>query len=112
LVIWCSIDRLAYRPTLFWLDCYLLHWRGRYPLDGTIAAFEQLKSTSKILSWDVSNFDVPDLEDVRKVAGEGNLVYNRSSTNWKSARSKTPWPRSARSTVSPSSGLMANLNAA
>ena len=24
------------------LDCYLLHWRGRYPLEETIAAFEQL----------------------------------------------------------------------
>jgi diketogulonate reductase-like aldo/keto reductase len=59
------------------LDRYLLHWRGRYPLDDTIAAFEQLKSTGKTLSWDVSNFDVPDLEDVRKIAGEGNLVCNQ-----------------------------------
>src|SRR5213082_3350415 len=24
------------------LDCYLLHWRGRHPLEDTIAAFEQL----------------------------------------------------------------------
>src|SRR5438309_6975514 len=23
------------------LDCYLLHWRGRYPLEETIGAFEQ-----------------------------------------------------------------------
>src|SRR5438874_7139780 len=25
------------------LDCYLLHWRGSYPLSETVAAFEELK---------------------------------------------------------------------
>jgi diketogulonate reductase-like aldo/keto reductase len=40
------------------LDCYLLHWRGRHPLEDTIAAFEQLRREGKILSWGVSNFDV------------------------------------------------------
>ena len=39
------------------LDCYLLHWRGDYPLEDTFAAFEQLRSEGKILSWGVSNFD-------------------------------------------------------
>src|SRR6267378_8044179 len=42
------------------LDCYLLHWRGDYPLEDTIAAFEQLQRERKILSWGVSNFDVDD----------------------------------------------------
>src|ERR1700694_5281626 len=46
------------------LDCYLLHWRGRHPLQDTIAAFEQLRKDGKILSWGVSNFDVSDLEEV------------------------------------------------
>jgi diketogulonate reductase-like aldo/keto reductase len=59
------------------LDCYLLHWRGEYPLEDTIAAFEQLRSQGKILSWGVSNFDVPALEEVRKIAGEGCLVCNQ-----------------------------------
>src|SRR3954466_16261277 len=40
------------------LDCYLLHWRGEYPLEETIASFEQLRREGKILSWGVSNFDV------------------------------------------------------
>jgi diketogulonate reductase-like aldo/keto reductase len=53
------------------LDCYLLHWRGRHPLEDTIAAFEQLKRDGKILSWGVSNFDVGDLEDA-EAAGNGN----------------------------------------
>src|SRR5579863_7321901 len=38
------------------LDCYLLHWRGSYPLRETVAAFEQLIRDGKILSWGVSNF--------------------------------------------------------
>jgi diketogulonate reductase-like aldo/keto reductase len=60
-----------------WLDCYLLHWRGPYPLEDTIAAFEQLHSEGKILSWGVSNFDVPDLEEIWEIAGEGLLVCNQ-----------------------------------
>ena len=60
-----------------WLDCYLLHWRGPYPLEDTIAAFEQLHSEGKILSWGVSNFDVPDLEEIWEIAGEALLVCNQ-----------------------------------
>lgn len=59
------------------LDCYLLHWRGEYPLADTIEAFEQLRREGKILSWGVSNFDVPDLEDVWEIAGEGRLACNQ-----------------------------------
>ena len=29
------------------LDCYLLHWRGRHPLEETVAAFEQLRREGK-----------------------------------------------------------------
>lgn len=58
------------------LDSYLLHWRSQHPLEETIAAFEQLQHEGKILSWGVSNFDVPDLEAVQKIAGEGSLVCN------------------------------------
>ena len=39
------------------LDCYLLHWRGSYPLEDTVAAFEDLVKSGKIKSWGVSNFD-------------------------------------------------------
>jgi diketogulonate reductase-like aldo/keto reductase len=60
-----------------WLDCYLLHWRGAYPLEETIEAFDRLQSQGKILSWGVSNFDVPDLEEVWEIAGTGRLVCNQ-----------------------------------
>jgi len=59
------------------LDCYLLHWRGRYPLDETIEAFEELERGGKILSWGVSNFGVQDLEEVEAISGKGRLTCNQ-----------------------------------
>ncbi len=59
------------------LDCYLLHWRGRHPLEDTIAAFEQLQRDGKILSWGVSNFDADDLEEVAALAGPGHPACNQ-----------------------------------
>jgi diketogulonate reductase-like aldo/keto reductase len=60
-----------------YLDCYLLHWRGSYPLEETIAAFDELRSQGKIRNWGVSNFDVPDLEEVRKISGQRTLACNQ-----------------------------------
>ena len=59
------------------LDCYLLHWRGSYPLDETVAAFEQLVGAGKIRSWGVSNFDTDDLDGMLAVAGEGKIACNQ-----------------------------------
>lgn len=59
------------------LDCYLLHWRGAHPLPETIAGFEELQRQGKILSWGVSNFDVSDLEEVRRIAGRGHPACNQ-----------------------------------
>jgi diketogulonate reductase-like aldo/keto reductase len=59
------------------LDCYLLHWRGPYPLAETFAAFAALREEGKILSYGVSNFDVPDLEEAWKTAGGPEIVCNQ-----------------------------------
>jgi diketogulonate reductase-like aldo/keto reductase len=59
------------------LDCYLLHWRGGLPLEGTIAAFDSLLREGKILSWGVSNFDVKDLDEVASIAGPGHPACNQ-----------------------------------
>ncbi len=59
------------------LDCYLLHWRGEHPLEETVAAFEQLRREGKVLSWGVSNFDEPDLDEALAVAGEGRIACNQ-----------------------------------
>jgi diketogulonate reductase-like aldo/keto reductase len=72
-----ACERSLARLDTDWLDCYLLHWRGSYPLEDTIAAFDQLQVAGKIRSWGVSNFDVPDLEEALEIAGEGGLVCNQ-----------------------------------
>ncbi|KJC54922.1 oxidoreductase [Bradyrhizobium sp. LTSPM299] len=59
------------------LDCYLLHWRGSYPLADTVAAFDELIAAGKIRSWGVSNFDVDDLDELLDVAGEGKIACNQ-----------------------------------
>jgi diketogulonate reductase-like aldo/keto reductase len=59
------------------LDCYLLHWRGRYPLVDTFGAFEQLERAGKIRSYGVSNFDANDLDEALKIAGPGRIACNQ-----------------------------------
>ena len=59
------------------LDCYLLHWRGSYPLQDTVAAFDELIAAGKIRSWGVSNFDTDDLNELLAVAGKGRIACNQ-----------------------------------
>ncbi|KWV43594.1 oxidoreductase [Bradyrhizobium macuxiense] len=59
------------------LDCYLLHWRGSYPLADTVAAFDDLIAAGKIRSWGVSNFDADDLDELLDVTGEGKIACNQ-----------------------------------
>ena len=59
------------------LDCYLLHWRGQHPLEETVAGFRALLRAGMILSWGVSNFDVDDLEDLRRVAVNDECACNQ-----------------------------------
>jgi diketogulonate reductase-like aldo/keto reductase len=59
------------------LDCYLLHWPSSHPLEETFAAFEQLREQGKILSWGLSNFDVPELEEAWRAGGEGRIACNQ-----------------------------------
>ena len=51
------------------IDLYLLHWRGRPPLAGTVEAFTELKEAGKIRHWGVSNFDAVDLAELTTVTG-------------------------------------------
>jgi diketogulonate reductase-like aldo/keto reductase len=59
------------------LDCYLLHWPGRHPLAGTIAAFESLREAGKIASWGLSNFAADELEQALAIAGPGKIACNQ-----------------------------------
>src|SRR6201987_266912 len=41
-------ERSLRRLKTDWLDCYLLHWRGSYPFEETVAAFDELGAAGKI----------------------------------------------------------------
>src|SRR5580704_16807238 len=72
-----ACDRSLARLQTDRLDCYLLHWRGEHPLEGTIGAFERLQHEGKILAWGMSNFDVPDLEEATAIAGKDRMACNQ-----------------------------------
>lgn len=72
-----ACERSLRRLKTDYLDCYLLHWRGSYPLQETVAAFEELVAAGKIRSWGVSNFDVDDLDQLRAVSGKGRIACNQ-----------------------------------
>ena len=58
-------------------DRYLLHWRGQYPLEESVDAFERLREAGKIGRWGVSNFDLDDLLELDAPACATNQVlYN------------------------------------
>ncbi|NUV51707.1 aldo/keto reductase [Streptomyces coelicolor] len=84
------------------LDLYLLHWRGRWPLESTLAGFADLMEAGKIRYWGVSNLDVADMTELAALPG-GNAVavdqvlYNlsRRGIEW----DLLPWCREAGVTV-------------
>ncbi len=72
-----ACERSLARLKTGWLDGYLLHWRGSYPLEETVAAFEELQTAGKIRAWGVSNFDADDLEEMQGIAGRGKIACNQ-----------------------------------
>src|SRR3954467_13812924 len=59
------------------LDCYLLHWESRHPLEGTLEAFEELREAGKVRSYGVSNFDEERLQEAVSLAGPGRIACNQ-----------------------------------
>ena len=59
------------------IDLYLLHWRGQYPLEETVEAFERLIEQGKIRRWGVSNFDLDDLRELdNSTCATNQVLYN------------------------------------
>jgi diketogulonate reductase-like aldo/keto reductase len=59
------------------LDLYLLHWRGSVPLAETVSTLEDLVAQGKIRRWGVSNFDVPDMEELVSVPDGDKVAANQ-----------------------------------
>ncbi|MFD4569026.1 aldo/keto reductase [Streptomyces sp. NPDC058467] len=78
------------------LDLYLLHWRGRFPLEETLAGFADLVAAGKIRHWGVSNLDVADMTELTSLPGGDavavdQVLYNltRRGIEW----DLLPWCR-------------------
>jgi diketogulonate reductase-like aldo/keto reductase len=72
-----ACERSLRRLGTDYIDLYLLHWRGQFPLEETVEAFERLREDGKIGRWGVSNFDVADLHELASDACATNQVlYN------------------------------------
>jgi diketogulonate reductase-like aldo/keto reductase len=59
------------------IDLYLLHWRGQVPLEATLEAFDDLVRTGKICHWGVSNFDIPDMEELAGLSTGGAVTTDQ-----------------------------------
>ncbi len=65
------------------LDLYLLHWRGRVPLEETLDGFTTLVDQGKVRHWGVSNFDRDDMDELVTLSGgeavaTDQVLYNPS----------------------------------
>jgi diketogulonate reductase-like aldo/keto reductase len=72
-----ACERSLRRMGTDYLDCYLLHWRGAHPLEGTMRALERLVDDGKIRSLGVSNFDVADLEEAAGLVRSHPIACNQ-----------------------------------
>ena len=59
------------------VDSFLLHWRGRVPLDETMDAMLALRAEGKTRSIGVSNFDENDIDEVVSLTGPGVIACNQ-----------------------------------
>jgi diketogulonate reductase-like aldo/keto reductase len=72
-----ACERSLKRLKTDWLDLYLLHWRGSYPLSETMRAMEKLVAEGLVKYIGVSNFDVEDLMETEQVLQTEQIACNQ-----------------------------------
>ncbi|WP_416668602.1 aldo/keto reductase [Egbenema bharatensis] len=72
-----ACERSLQRLKTDYLDLYLLHWPGSFPLGETLEAFQTLQQAGKIRGYGVSNFDVADMEEVVSLPGGKAIATNQ-----------------------------------
>ena len=59
------------------IDLYLLHWRGKVPLNETTGAFIDLQQAGKIRYYGVGNFDLADMHELLPVHGSSEVAADQ-----------------------------------
>ena len=59
------------------IDLYLLHWRGSFPLNETVEAFDRLRRDGKIRHWGVSNLDTDEMHELARLPGGAACTANQ-----------------------------------
>jgi diketogulonate reductase-like aldo/keto reductase len=72
-----ACERSLKRLKTDWLDLFLLHWRGSYPLSETMRAMEKLVAEGLVKYIGVSNFDVEDLMEAEQVLQTEQIACNQ-----------------------------------
>lgn len=60
-----------------YLDVYLLHWRGDYSLQETVAGMDALVAQGKIRRWGVSNLNYDDMQELWQADGGEQCATNQ-----------------------------------
>ncbi|GHP14904.1 aldehyde reductase [Lentilactobacillus fungorum] len=77
-------------------DLYLYHWRGAVPLSETVETLQKMQQKGKIKHWGVSNFDLPDMQELLALPGGDQVAANEDLYNIGSRGveySLLPWQR-------------------
>lgn len=72
-----ACDRSLARLKTDYLDLYLLHWKGSYPVAETLEAFHRLKQSGKIRDFGVSNFDCEDMKQAIALPYGNEIAVNQ-----------------------------------
>ena len=72
-----ACERSLKRLKTEWLDLYLLHWQGQYPIKETMRAMETLVDQGKIRFIGVSNFDLDQVKEAEQALNHHRLLCNQ-----------------------------------
>ena len=72
-----ACERSLKRLKTEWLDLYLLHWQGQYPIKETMRAMETLADQGKIRFIGVSNFDLDQIKEAEQALNHHRLLCNQ-----------------------------------
>jgi diketogulonate reductase-like aldo/keto reductase len=87
-----ACERSLRRMNCDYIDLYLLHWPGSFPLQQTFDGFHELQESGKIRNFGVSNFDLDKLQAIPQ-ADQSRLGCNQVFYNL--AHREVEWAVSA-----------------